>query len=146
MTTLEGSLLFVGVILFFISAFLNILFYRISVMYIERELAKEAGGFEPLELDKSIGARGMMYNQLILFKIKNHRFVDGEAVLRIARKKRLVVGVFFFLLFFISYDYNFSLEFFIRSSRYYIINNYVLIPKKCKFMALINIIYKIKAC
>lgn len=87
MTTLEGCLLFVGIILFFISAFLNILFYRISVKFIEQELVKEAGGFEPLELDKGIGARGMMYSQLILFKIKKHRFVDGEAVLRIARKK-----------------------------------------------------------
>ena len=71
-------------------------------MYIERELAKEAGGFEPLELDKSIGARGMMYNQLILFKIKNHRFVDGEAVLRIARKKDWWLAFFSFYSFLLA--------------------------------------------
>ena len=87
MTTLEGTLIFSGGILFFISAFLNILFYRISVLYIERELVKEDEGFKPLELDKGIGARGVMYNQLILFKIKKHPYVDGEAVIRIARKK-----------------------------------------------------------
>ena len=87
MAITEGYLVFFGVILFFISAFLNILFYRISVMYIERELVKEDEGFKPLEVDKGIGARGVMYNQLILFKIKKHPYVDGEAVIRIARKK-----------------------------------------------------------
>ena len=87
MTTLEGSLLFSAGILFFIWAFFYVLFYRISVMYIERELKKEDADFEPLEVDKSFGVRGGMYAQLILFKIKKHRFVDGEAVLRLTRKK-----------------------------------------------------------
>jgi hypothetical protein len=85
--TSEQWFAIIAVAIFFISAFLNILFYRISVMYIERELVKEDEGFKPLELDKGIGARGMMYNQLILFKIKKHPYVDGEAVIRIARKK-----------------------------------------------------------
>lgn len=85
MAITEGYLVFLGIILFFISAFFNVLFYRISVMYIERELAKS--GYEPPEVDKGIGARGMMYNQLILFKIKDHRFVDSKAVLRLTRKK-----------------------------------------------------------
>ena len=87
MTTFEAVILFSTGILFFVTAFFNVLFYRVSVMYIERELAKEDDGFKPLELDKGIGARGMMYNQLILFKIKKHPYVDGEAVVRIARKK-----------------------------------------------------------
>jgi len=71
--------------LFFVSAFFYVLFYRISVMHIERELTKQ--GFKPPEVDKGIGARGMMYNQLILFKIKDHPFVDEQAVLRLTRKK-----------------------------------------------------------
>jgi hypothetical protein len=87
MAALEGYLVFFAVVLFLISALLNILFYRISVMYIERELIKEDKNFEPLEVDKGIGARGVMYNQIILFKIKNHPYVDSEAVVRIARKK-----------------------------------------------------------
>ena len=87
MTILEGYLTFSGGILFFLWGFFNVLFYRVSVMYIEKELAKEEGGFKEIELDKGIGARTMMYNQLILFKIKKYPFVDGEAVLRIARKK-----------------------------------------------------------
>ncbi len=87
MTTLEGSLLFSAGILFFVAAFFYVLFYRISVIYIERELVKEDEAFKPLELDKGIGARGVMYNQLILFKIKKHPYVDSEAVVRIARKK-----------------------------------------------------------
>jgi hypothetical protein len=74
----------IGTSLFFVSAFFNVLFFRISVMYIERELEK--GGFELPQIDKKIGARGMMYNQLILFKIKNHPFVDDQAVLRFTRK------------------------------------------------------------
>ena len=56
-------------------------------MYIERELVKEDEGFKPLEVDKGIGARGVMYNQIILFKIKIYPYVDSEAVVRIARKK-----------------------------------------------------------
>lgn len=87
MSTFEAVILFSTGALFFVTAFFNVLFYRISVIYIERELAKENDSFEPIELDKGIGARGMMYNQLILFKIKKHPYVDGEAVMRIARKK-----------------------------------------------------------
>ena len=87
MTTSEGIILFSGGIIFFVGAFFYVLFYRISVMYIERELKKEDPSFEPLEIDKGFGLRGMMYNQLILFKIRKHPHVDGEAVLRIARKK-----------------------------------------------------------
>ena len=87
MAEYEGNFLIVGGVLFFVTAFFNVLFYRVSVMYIEREPAKEDDGFEPLELDKGIGARGVMYSQLILFKIKKHPFVDDQAVLRIARKK-----------------------------------------------------------
>ena len=83
-----GDLLgFIGFTLFFVWAFFYVLFYRISVMYIERELAKEDEGFEPLEVDKGFGVRGVMYNQIILFKIKNYPYVDSEAVVRIARKK-----------------------------------------------------------
>jgi len=104
MTTFEAVILITTGILFFMAALFNVLFYRISVKYIERELAKEKDGFEPLELDKGIGARGMMYNQLILFKIKNHPFVDGEAVLRIARRQDrwlAFLSFSFFLLFMI---------------------------------------------
>ena len=71
--------------LFFVSAFFYVLFFRISVIRIEKELAKQ--GFKSPEVDKGIGARGMMYNQLILFKIKNHPFVDAEAVLNLISKK-----------------------------------------------------------
>ena len=87
MAEYEGNFLIVIGIFFLISAFFGVLFYRISVMYIEQELTKEDPDFEPLEVDKGIGARGPMYSQIILFKIKKHPYVDGEAVIRIARKK-----------------------------------------------------------
>jgi len=87
MAEYEGNFILVMGILFFVNAFFYVLFFRISVMYIERELKKENGSFEILEVDKSFGARGVMYNQLILFKIKNHPYVDSEAVIRIARRK-----------------------------------------------------------
>ena len=77
----------IDTILFFVGVFFYVLFYRISVLYIERELTKKNDGFEPLSVDKGVGGRGMMYNQLILFKIKKHPYVDSEAVLRIVRKK-----------------------------------------------------------
>jgi hypothetical protein len=100
--TSEQWFAIIGVFFFFVWAFFYVLFYRISVMYIEQELKKEDEYFEPLEVDKGFGVRGVMYNQIILFKIKNYPYVDSEAVIRITRKKDWWLAFLSFYSFFVA--------------------------------------------
>jgi len=70
----------------FISTIATLLFSRISVKHIEREMAKE--GITPPVWDKGIGGRIIMYAMVIVAnKAAKTSPVEDEAILRHARKK-----------------------------------------------------------
>lgn len=71
-----------------------LLFSRISMNHIEREMAKE--GILPPTWDKGIGARIVAYAGIIVFpNLKRHAsLVDIEATKRFSRKKDKKIAVF----------------------------------------------------
>ena len=75
-----------GGLLFFICAFFSVCFGRISVKFIEKEMAKE--GKLPPTWDKSIGARVSAYAVAILMnKVPPYSIVDTQSIKRHARRK-----------------------------------------------------------
>ncbi|MFT4906087.1 MAG: hypothetical protein ACI978_000144 [Oleispira sp.] len=77
----------------FISTIATLLFSRISVKHIEREMAKE--GIAPPVWDKGIGGRIIMYAMVIVAnKAAKTSPVEDEAILRHARKKDYTLSMF----------------------------------------------------
>ena len=91
--TLEHWLTIIGGVLFFMWAIAIFLFGRISVKYLEHEMAKEE--IEPPAWDKGIGGRIMMYAIVIVTKkASRHSLIDDEAILRHTRQKDYHLAVF----------------------------------------------------
>ncbi|GLQ29757.1 hypothetical protein [Litoribrevibacter albus] len=92
--SIEEIWAFVVVGIFLVSGVLGFIFRKISVDYIEEQMAKE--GKEPPLWDKGIGARVSAYATLIIIKrypVKS--FIDSESILRFARKKDWYLAVCF---------------------------------------------------
>ena len=87
------------------------LFGRISVKYIDQELAKE--GIEPPAWDKGIGSIVVTYSLIMVFPKLNPTIVDFEAVRRHTRKKdkylafilQIFSAIFFTIIFTAYYLY-----------------------------------------
>ena len=107
--TLEHWFTVIGLIISFTWGAAILLFGRISIKHIEREMAKE--GLEPPVWDKGIGGRLMMYAIVIVTnKVSEHSLVNDSAILRHTRTKDyslavflLISSVFFFTLMGIAY-------------------------------------------
>lgn len=84
----------VGISLFFLWGIAVFLFGRITVKYIENEMAKE--GILPPDWDKGIGARYPAYAGIIILpNLKRHAsVVNIEATKRYARKKDFYLALF----------------------------------------------------
>ncbi|WDE03702.1 hypothetical protein SG34_020285 [Thalassomonas viridans] len=90
----EDWLALCAVILIFLWGIATFCFSRISVKYIECEMAKE--GQLPPEWDKGIGARITMYAMVIVAKkAADVSPVNDQLILRYARKKDWYLAVFF---------------------------------------------------
>ena len=78
----------------FLWAIATFCFSRMTVKYIENEMAKK--GELPPEWDKGIGARITMYAMVIIAKkAKRVSLVNDQLILRYARKKDWYLAVFF---------------------------------------------------
>ena len=95
-TTLE-ILYILGGFSFLVWGIATFLFGRISVKYLEKEMAKE-GTFPPI-LDKDIGGRIVAYVGIIVFpNLKRHAsLVNIEATKRLSRKKDKRLATFYLI-------------------------------------------------
>jgi len=90
----EGEFYLTAIFVFFLCGIATFLFGRISVKYIEGEMAKE--GIESPVWDKGIGARLIMYAMVIAAnKSATQSPVDDESILRHTRKKDKNLAWFF---------------------------------------------------
>lgn len=90
----EDWMVIIGLFAFLMWGLAIFLFGRISVKYIEREMAKE--GLLPPTWDQGIGTRIVAYAGIIIFpNLKRHAsLVDIEATKRHARRKDLFLALF----------------------------------------------------
>ena len=94
MLTGEQWLLLLGGILFFVWGISIFCFSRITIKYIENEMAKEKK--LPPEWDKGIGARYSAYAVAILInRVPPMSIVDTKSIKRHARKKDWYLAIFF---------------------------------------------------